>query len=352
MLISRFLAYLIDLVVLGILSSITNSLLIDFSDGVIDKLMFCIRIFIVYLYFMLTEKIFQRTFGKYCFGLKTVTEHPLGILSWSQASLRAMLKAIMGFLIGFVYLFSKDKSNTWYERITRTRVIKVKGDDSLDLGYLEPMSGFGASLHNSFKNQFLLFTISLLTLFLFSMILVGFVGEVRYLATESMSPTIKMDDRLLFRNIYNFNKDYKRGDIVMFYAPINSSGQIVPGELSTQTIIHRHLSKWIPFVKVPELYVKRIIGLPDEEIEIRAKEGVFINEQPLIGDFASFYQDAFKPMAKLKIPQNSYFLLGDNIDHSLDSRHYGPVSLDRFCGLLKIFITQNGQFTFSTVVPN
>lgn len=83
-------------------------------------------------------------------------------------------------------------------------------------------------------------------------------------------------------------------------------------------------------------YVKRVIGLPGERIKIINKK-VYIDDQPLDESYTFFkdpnieqsYRDNYP---EFKIPANHYFCMGDNRDHSYDSRYWGPVHLDLIIG--------------------
>lgn len=139
--------------------------------------------------------------------------------------------------------------------------------------------------------------------------------------TPSMEPTILVGDRLLidkftYRNTFLSKLpltpalDIQRGDVVVFKYP-----------------------------EQPEiLYVKRAIGLPGETLEIRDKT-VYIDNHPIDEPykvhsdpnvnhrsggrhFLSFdsQRDNFGPV---KIPEDSYFMMGDNRDDSADSRYFG-----------------------------
>jgi signal peptidase I len=113
----------------------------------------------------------------------------------------------------------------------------------------------------------------------------------------SMENTIMTNDRVVaFRLSYLFS-DPERYDIVVFRYPEDES----------------------------KLYVKRIVGLPGETIEVRQGE-VYINgsDTPLRSDFVRFDPVYTAPdFAAYTIPEGEYFMMGDNRDRSDDSRRWG-----------------------------
>jgi len=81
-------------------------------------------------------------------------------------------------------------------------------------------------------------------------------------------------------------------------------------------------------------FIKRTIGIPGDVIEIRNKE-VYVNKKPLEQDYAIYTdlhiipkamqpRDNFGPVT---VPEDSIFVMGDNRDHSYDSRFWGFVNL-------------------------
>jgi len=120
---------------------------------------------------------------------------------------------------------------------------------------------------------------------------------------SSMEPSLQNDQVLLISKLaYKFGEP-ERGDIIIFPPP--------------------HILN-------PEKdYIKRIIGLPGETVEI--KDGVvYINGTALDEPYVT--QSANGNFAKITVPANEYFVLGDNRNNSLDSRSGWTVPLDTIVG--------------------
>jgi len=81
--------------------------------------------------------------------------------------------------------------------------------------------------------------------------------------------------------------------------------------------------------------IKRIVGLPNDEVEIR-KGAVLINGRLLDEDYLAPLTRTWSPKgeAHYQLGPDSYFVLGDNREVSEDSRYYGPISSDRLLGVV------------------
>ncbi|WP_243544446.1 signal peptidase I [Pseudodesulfovibrio tunisiensis] len=82
-------------------------------------------------------------------------------------------------------------------------------------------------------------------------------------------------------------------------------------------------------------FIKRVIGLPGETIEVRDKV-VYINGQPLNEPYVLHtkftnapIRDNFGPYT---VPEGRYFMMGDNREGSYDSRWWGPVAREKIVG--------------------
>ncbi|WAL61955.1 signal peptidase I [Thermocoleostomius sinensis A174] len=142
-----------------------------------------------------------------------------------------------------------------------------------------------------------------------------FVAEARYIPSESMVPTLEVNDRLIVEKIsYLFNPP-QRYDIIVFIPP-EAAGQACLGLAS-------------PGGRIKDAFIKRVIGLPGEEIAVRNGQ-VFVNGQPLQENYISAppnYQ--WGPQV---IDDNSYLVLGDNRNNSCDGHFWGPVPRENIIG--------------------
>ena len=130
-----------------------------------------------------------------------------------------------------------------------------------------------------------------------------FVAQPVVVEGTSMLPQLHDGERLLVNKLvyYKFQSvdwgHFERGDIVVFWYP-----------------------------KDPDKsYVKRIIGLPGEQVELRSGI-VYINGTALAEPYLDTEHNQSLPnFPPKKVEEHNYFVMGDNRDNSSDSRYWGLV---------------------------
>ena len=147
--------------------------------------------------------------------------------------------------------------------------------------------------------------------------------------SSSMEPTLhcarpapgceaRFSDRVLAnRFIYHF-RDPHRGDVVVFETPPAAKAKCGAGGT----------------------FVKRIIGLPGERVQIRIRRGaayVYIDGRRLEEPYIEQDRRDIGPAETFKVPESSYFVMGDNRSQSCDSRVWGSVPEHNLIG--KVFMT-------------
>jgi signal peptidase I len=153
--------------------------------------------------------------------------------------------------------------------------------------------------------------------------------------SSSMEPTLLIGDHLLVNRLSYVMKvpftdlvflnlgNPGRGDVIVFRYPIDRSKD----------------------------FIKRVIGLPGDTLEIRDKV-VYVNGKRYDDSHAYFQDQSIVPgfmspkdnLGPIEVPRNSYFVMGDNRDRSLDSRFWGFVKKDNLIGkALILYFSWNGR---------
>jgi signal peptidase I len=84
-----------------------------------------------------------------------------------------------------------------------------------------------------------------------------------------------------------------------------------------------------------ELLIKRVIGLPNENVVIRDGR-VYIDGRLLDESYVKEYCTYLSCNGEWQLGPDEYFVLGDNRSHSLDSHEFGPVPASSIKGIARV----------------
>ena len=155
----------------------------------------------------------------------------------------------------------------------------------------------------------------------------------------SMYPTLEQDQRLILNRLARTtHEELKRGDIVTFEAPSMTYIPRYEADLDNPVAKYENepeglFSKFVYYVLETNKtsYIKRVIGLPGEHVEI--KDGkVYINGEEL--DEPYLQEDVVTEsldgaFTDIIVPEGTVFLMGDNRPQSTDCRRFGCIPLEK-----------------------
>ncbi len=159
-----------------------------------------------------------------------------------------------------------------------------------------------------------------------------FIGELRWIPSGSMRLTILERDRVFVEKLDFPKKEIKRGDILVFYPPD----------------VKLKNTPWAIFSRLSGVackdiaYIKRVIGMPNDKFEVKYNPKsdefkVYINNKALNEPYIVSKQGWTPCNSKMHcgpfvIPENQYFMMGDNRGNSQDSRFWGTLDKSRIIG--------------------
>lgn len=138
-----------------------------------------------------------------------------------------------------------------------------------------------------------------------------FLFQPFFVSGASMEPNFSPQEYLLIDEITYRFREPRRGEVVVFRAPQSPS----------------------------YYFIKRIIGLPGETIEIKDGSVIIYNLDWPHGKMLEepYIQISTPGLLKIDLKKNEYFVLGDNRNHSSDSRAWGGVPRENIIG--KVWLT-------------
>ena len=158
-------------------------------------------------------------------------------------------------------------------------------------------SSLQASAHHQLRNEIRVWTRDLLIAIGLALVIIVFLYQPVKVEGTSMAPLLSDQERIFINKfVYRF-EDIHRGDVVVFWYPLDRS----------------------------KSFIKRVIGLPGETVDIR--HGLlYVNGQLVPEPYVPPQYTDVTDFGPVKVPKDSYFVMGDHRISSNDSRFFGPVA--------------------------
>ncbi|HPM27834.1 MAG TPA: signal peptidase I [bacterium] len=150
-----------------------------------------------------------------------------------------------------------------------------------------------------------------------------FLFTVFIVSGESMEPNFHDREVVIINRFNLFTGNFKRGDPMVLKFPGD------PDRVK---------------------YIKRLIGLPGDYVEIK-NNSIYINNKPLTESYIppSFSTEATSAVSAWQLREGEYFLIGDNRGNSSDSRAWGVARKSDMTGPVKLILMP--RFEFVTTPP-
>lgn len=169
--------------------------------------------------------------------------------------------------------------------------------------------------------------------FALALLMKTFLIQMFFIPSESMVPTLETGDRVAVNKLAYRFREPRRGEVIVFVARPDER------EKSLLTRVREFLTDGLGATRPEEEdFIKRIIGLPGETIEV-TKKHVFITTTDgerlrLKEPYIRLEGQNFRTFGPFEIPEDTYFVMGDNRNNSSDSRvsFPGPIPRERIIG--------------------
>src|SRR5580692_5660756 len=149
----------------------------------------------------------------------------------------------------------------------------------------------------SLRHEIRVWTRDLLIAIGLALVIIVFLYQPVKVEGTSMAPLLSDQERIFINKFEYRFEPIQRRDVVVFWYPLDHS----------------------------KSFIKRVIGLPGENIEIR-QGTVYVNGRAIDEPYVPTQYEDLSDYGPVPVPQDSYFVMGDHRISSNDSRVFGPVA--------------------------
>jgi signal peptidase I len=147
------------------------------------------------------------------------------------------------------------------------------------------------------RNEIRVWTRDLLIAIGLALVIIVFLYQPVKVEGTSMAPLLSDQERIFINKfVYRF-EPIQRGDVVVFWYPLDHS----------------------------KSFIKRVVGLPGEAVEIR-QGAVYVDGNIVPEPYVPPQYEDLSDFGPVRVPKDSYFVMGDHRISSNDSRVFGPVA--------------------------
>jgi len=151
-----------------------------------------------------------------------------------------------------------------------------------------------------------------------------FVVAAFFIPSGSMRPTLHERDRLLVNKFIYRLTEPRRQDIIVFRAPPEAT----PDDSQKD-------------------FIKRLIGLPGDVIQVRGYDGVYVNGVKLEESYIGPLYTADYDFGPSRVPEGRYFVMGDNRRDSNDSHRWGFLARENVLGKAMVIFWPPGRMALA-----
>lgn len=164
-----------------------------------------------------------------------------------------------------------------------------------------------------------------------------FLVQAFHIPSGSMNNTLLEGDRIMVNKLaYTFG-DIRRGDVVVFDSPFaDGVSESLP------RAVLRNIGEAIGISQPEHDFIKRVIALPGETVEIRGGV-VLIDGQPLDEPYVH-PNSQMRPFGPVTVPGDALFVMGDNRNFSQDSRFFDAIPREDIVGKAFVIVWPPGRW--------
>jgi signal peptidase I len=163
---------------------------------------------------------------------------------------------------------------------------------------------------------------SIIYAFMVAIIIRIFLFQTFWIPSGSMEPTLHEKDRIVANKLIYRLRAPHRGEVIIFRVFQPGKGDI--GKLTYEEAVKASEEGGNPKIDVFD-YIKRVIGLPGDVVEINDGE-IYVNDEPIQESFET-RRPNYQHFGPKRVPAGEVFVLGDNRANSQDSHVIGPIPI-------------------------